>query len=156
MKSISDVLFEDQIPPKMRKLFKGQKQAVDELLRNAAYGRESIWIEEKGGLPKVLSQSLSRAVKKAENLQGGSPSKWKWGNYHQLAFSHPLSSVKPLNYLFNREGRIPVGGSSVTVQAAANKEDGTVNHGGSWRFVIDTQNMNTAFHLVDQGNPDIH
>ncbi len=151
MKSISDVLFEDQIPPEMRKLFKGQKQAVDELLRNAANGRESIWIEEKGGLQEVLSQSLSTAVKEAEDLQGSSPTKWKWGNYHQLAFSHPLSSVKPLNYLFNREGRIPVGGSSVTVQAAANKDDGTVNHGGSWRFVIDTQYMNTAYHLVGPG-----
>nr|WP_264739526.1 penicillin acylase family protein [Cytobacillus firmus] len=151
MKSISDVLFEDQISPKMRKLFKGQKQAVDELLRNAANGRESRWIEEKGGLEKVLSRSLSSAVKKASELQGNNLSEWTWGDYHQLAFSHPLSSVKPLNFLFNREGRIPVGGSSVTVQAAANKEDGTVNHGGSWRFVMDTQNMNTAYHLVGPG-----
>lgn len=151
MKSISDILFEKEISPEMRKLFKGQKQAVDELLRNAANGRESIWFEKNGGLKKVLLRSLSTAVKEAEKLQGNCPSKWKWGNYHQLAFSHPLSSVKPLNYLFNREGRIPVGGSSVTVQAAANKEDGTVNHGGSWRFVIDTQNMNTAFHLVGPG-----
>lgn len=151
MKSISDVLFEDEITPEMRKLFKGQKQAVDELLRNAAKGRVSRWIEEKGGLEEVLSRSLSSAVKKAADLQGNNLSEWKWGDYHQLAFSHPLSSVKPLNFLFNREGRIPVGGSSVTVQAAANKEDGTVNHGGSWRFVMDTQNMNTAYHLVGPG-----
>ncbi|MEK3854596.1 penicillin acylase family protein [Cytobacillus sp. FSL H8-0458] len=151
MKSISDILFEDQISPQMRKLFKGQKQAVDALLRTAANGKEGIWIEEKGGLQEILSQSLSTAVQEAEDLQGSSPSKWKWGNYHQLAFSHPLSSVKPLNYLFNRQGRIPVGGSSVTVQAAAHKDDGTVNHGGSWRFVIDTQNMNTAYHLVGPG-----
>ncbi|WP_181782250.1 MULTISPECIES: penicillin acylase family protein [Cytobacillus] len=151
MKNISDVLFEDEISAEMRKLFKGQKQAVDELLRNAAKGRESRWIEEKGGLEEVLSRSLSSAVKKAAELQGNNLSEWKWGDYHQLAFSHPLSSVKPLNFLFNREGQIPVGGSSVTVQAAANKEDGTVNHGGSWRFVVDTQNMNTAYHLVGPG-----
>ncbi|KON88458.1 beta-lactam antibiotic acylase [Sporosarcina globispora] len=151
MKSISDVLFEDQISPEMKKLFKGQKQAVDELLRNAASGKESRWIDEKGGLQEVLSQSLRSALQEAADLQGNNLSKWKWGDYHQLAFSHPLSSVKPLNYLFNREGRLPVGGSSVTVQAAANKKDGTVNHGGPWRFVIDTDNMNTAYHLVGPG-----
>lgn len=62
----------------MRKLFKGQKQAVDELLRNAANGRESRWIEEKGGLEEVLSRSLSSAVKKAADLQGNNLSEWKW------------------------------------------------------------------------------
>ncbi len=151
MKNLYDVLFEGQIPSEMRKLFKGQKQAVDEMMRRAAEGTESEWIAEKGGLEEVLHKSLFLSVKEAEALQGKSMSNWKWGDYHQLAFSHPLSSVEPLNYLFNRKGRIPVGGSSVTVQAAANKDDGTVNHGGSWRFVIDTSNMHTAFHLVGPG-----
>ncbi|MDP1417092.1 penicillin acylase family protein [Peribacillus simplex] len=46
---------------------------------------------------------------------------------------------------------MPVGGSSVTVQAAAFLDDGTVNHGGSWRFVIDLADMNQGYHLVGPG-----
>ena len=154
MKKISDVLFEDEISMEMRGLFKGQKQAVDELIRRAAKGNEGPWMKEKGGLSNVLYKSFQLALKDAENLQGSSPAKWKWGEYHQIYFPHSLSSVKPLNYLFNKEGSIPVGGSSVTVQAAANKEDGTVNHGGSWRFVIDMADMNTGYHLVGPGQAE--
>jgi hypothetical protein len=54
----------------MRKLFKGQKQAVDEIMRRAAEGTESEWIAEKGGFEEVLHKSLILAVKEAEALQG--------------------------------------------------------------------------------------
>lgn len=151
MKKIPDVIFQDQISLEMRELFKGQKQAIDQLIRAADSGQEGTWIAEKGGLQNVLLESLQLAIKDISTLQGQDINKWKWGNYHQIYFPHPLSSVKPLNFLFNMEGSIPVGGSSVTVQAAANKEDGTVNHGGSWRFVIDTENMNAGYHLVGPG-----
>ncbi|KOP82562.1 penicillin acylase family protein [Cytobacillus solani] len=154
MKKISDVLFQDEISTEMRGLFKGQKQAVDELIRRAAKGNEGPWIKENGGLSNVLHKSLQLALKDVESLQGSTLAKWKWGEYHQIYFPHSLSSVKPLNYLFNKEGSIPVGGSSVTVQAAANKEDGTVNHGGSWRFVIDTAEMNVGYHLVGPGQSE--
>ncbi|MFE8694809.1 penicillin acylase family protein [Cytobacillus sp. FJAT-53684] len=151
MKKISDVLFQDEISSEMRGLFKGQKQAVDELIRRAATGIEGPWITEKGGLQEVLHKSLQLALEEATELQGDHLNKWKWGEYHQIYFPHSLSSIKPLNYLFNKEGSLPVGGSSVTVQAAANKDDGTVNHGGSWRFVIDTADMSTGNHLVGPG-----
>ncbi|MBP2239762.1 penicillin amidase [Cytobacillus eiseniae] len=151
MKKIADVLFQDEITPEMRDLFKGQKQAVDELIRRADKGMNGPWITEHGGLENVLQEALQLALAEGKELQGDKLSKWKWGDYHQIYFPHSLSSMKPLNYLFNKEGKIPVGGSSVTVQAAANKDDGTVNHGGSWRFVIDTSDMNIGYHLVGPG-----
>ncbi|WP_258309114.1 hypothetical protein [Cytobacillus oceanisediminis] len=61
MKNLYDVLFEGQIPSGMRKLFKGQKQAVDEIMRRAAEGTESEWIAEKGGLEEVLNFSSQRS-----------------------------------------------------------------------------------------------
>ncbi|MCM3454017.1 penicillin acylase family protein [Heyndrickxia oleronia] len=151
MTKISDVLFNKEISVEMLEKFGGRKQAVDELLRHAAEGNPGPWIKENGGLQAVLKKSFELAINEIKDEQGNSVSKWSWGEYHQLYFPHPLSSVKPLNYLFNSDGRIPVGGSSVTVQAAANKNDGTVNHGGSWRFVIDTANMDSAYHLVGPG-----
>lgn len=151
MAKISDVLFNKEISVEMLEKFGGRKQAVDELLRHAADGNPGPWIKENGGLQAVLKKSFDLAINEIKDEQGNSVSTWSWGEFHQLYFPHPLSSVKPLNYLFNSDGRIPVGGSSVTVQAAANKNDGTVNHGGSWRFVIDTANMDSAYHLVGPG-----
>ncbi|WP_075981694.1 penicillin acylase family protein [Bacillus massilinigeriensis] len=151
MKKIPVVLFHKEIPEKMLDKFGGQKQAIDELIRRASEGNPGPWMVENGGLKEVLEKSLSLALKEIESKQGKDVEDWEWGKYHQLYFAHPLSSVKPLNYLFNRDGKIPVGGSSVTVQAAANKEDGTVNHGGSWRFVIDTRDMNSGYHIVGPG-----
>ncbi|MDZ5474516.1 penicillin acylase family protein [Bacillus sp. 31A1R] len=151
MRKIQDTLFKDEISNEMMNLFGGKRQAVDELLRRADEGNPGPWIEEKGGLKIVLEKSLKLALSEIESLQGSELEDWKWGEYHQVAFTHPLSSIKPLNYLFNREGTMPVGGSQVTVQAAAFRDDGIVNHGGSWRFVIDTADMNKGYHLVGPG-----
>lgn len=151
IKEIQDVLFEDEISEETLDLFGGRWQAIDELIRRAVAGNPGPWIEENGGLTKVLETALARALDDLEESYGANMRKWEWGEFHQVYFPHPLSSVKPLNLLFNHSGRIPVGGSKVTVQAAAFKDDGTVNHGGSWRFVIDSNDMTTGHHLVGPG-----
>lgn len=150
-REIQDVLFEEEISKEALDLFGGRRQAIDELIRRAMEGRPGPWIEENGGLQQVLEESLTRVLDELDNSYGSNMEKWEWGDYHQVYFPHPLSSVSPLNLLFNFDGRKAVGGSTVTVQAAAFKEDGTVNHGGSWRFVIDTSDMNTGHHLVGPG-----
>jgi penicillin G amidase len=150
-REIQDVLFEDEIPAETMDLFGGKRQAVDELLRRAVEGDPGPWIEEKGGLNVVLENALLRVIGELEESYGSNMEKWEWGDYHQVYFPHPLSSVSPLNLLFNNSGKVPVGGSTVTVQAAAFKDDGTVNHGGSWRFVIDMDESNNGHHLVGPG-----
>ncbi|MGN1400622.1 MAG: penicillin acylase family protein [Bacillus sp. (in: firmicutes)] len=151
MSAVSDVLFEESIPEDVLDLFKGRKAAVDQLLRNAIDGNPGPWIEEKDGLAKVLEASFDQAIDKMTDLQGKTVREWKWGDFHQVRFDHPLSAVTPLKYLFNPSGGLAVGGSSVTVQAAANKKDGTVNHGGSWRFIADLSDLGKAYHLVGPG-----
>lgn len=151
MGEISKTIFADEIPDDMIQLFRGRKQAVDQLLRKADEGKPIIWIDEKGGLSKVLHESLKKAITKGVSIQGENLSKWKWGEYHQVYFNHPLSSVNPLQHLFNYKGGLPAGGSAVTVQAAAFDEKGTINHGGSWRFVADLANLEEASHLVGPG-----
>ncbi|QFK69991.1 penicillin acylase family protein [Pradoshia sp. D12] len=151
MAEISDTLFADDISEEMLTLFRGRKQAVDQLLRKALNGEKSIWIEDKGGLKTVLETSLKKAVTKGKEIQGGVLSNWRWGDYHQIQFKHPLSSVSPLQYVFNYKGELESGGSAVTVQAAGYDTKGTINHGGSWRFIADLSDLSKASHIVGPG-----
>lgn len=152
MEEISSLLFLDDINKDMMKLFDGRAQVVDELLRDAANGEPGIWITEKGGLQPVLEKSLQNAVDRAEQLQGDDPSEWEWGQLHAVQFSHPLSSVTPLNYLFNSGDPLPMRGSRITVGAAGwNSETGEVNHGASWRSVVDMKNPLESYNVVGPG-----
>lgn len=56
--------------------------------------------------------------------------------------------MRLLGFFFNREKPVPVGGSNITVQAASYGDDGIVNHGASWRFVIDTKDMSNGYHIT--------
>ncbi|UOY91968.1 penicillin acylase family protein [Ectobacillus sp. JY-23] len=152
MKEISVVLFEKDISSNVIKLFEDKAQVTDTLIRKAAAGERSLWIEEMGGLQEVLSTSLQRTLTKIEKQQGKNMKNWTWGTFHRVAFSHPLSSVGPLSYIFNSQSPIPLSGSRVTVQAAGwDEETGIVNHGAPWRFVIDTSNMDKGYHIVGPG-----
>ncbi len=152
MKDMTKLLFEKQIPDDILALFEGKQQVVDELLRKSLNGEKSIWVEEQGGINKLLTTSLDRVLTELDDKYGKSPTDWKWGDYHQLYFEHPLSAaVKPLKWFFNSEDPLPIGGSQVTVQAASYPESGIVDHGASWRFVADTADLSRAYHIVGPG-----
>jgi penicillin amidase len=152
MKEIPLTLFKDAVPKEMDALFEGKQGIVDELLRRAFKGDESEWFSDKGGLDQVLLTSFENVVASLNEEYGDDPEAWKWGDYHQLYFGHPLSSASPvLKWLFNHEKPVPVGGSQITVGAANYNEEGIVNHGASWRFVIDAANLNKGHHIVGPG-----
>ncbi|MFS0673933.1 penicillin acylase family protein [Ornithinibacillus sp. 179-J 7C1 HS] len=150
---IQDMLFEKNIPDSMMGLFEGKGQAVDNLLRKAASGEELIWITETGGLENLLATSLETTVTKLSTEYGNDLSAWEWGDYHKVQFYHPLSSASPLlEFFFNREKPIPVGGSGITPMATSyENETGEVDHGASWRFVIDMSDIGTGYHIVGPG-----
>ncbi|KGA97862.1 beta-lactam antibiotic acylase [Alkalihalobacillus alcalophilus ATCC 27647 = CGMCC 1.3604] len=154
MRKIADVLFNEQVPEEMRDLFNGERAAVDQLLRRALAGNPGPWVEEAGGFEDVLTEALIMTLDQIEAAEGSNMSQWKWGNFHQVHFTHPLSSVSPLNYLFNSKGGQPVAGSQVTVQAAAFRDNGVVNHGASWRYVIDMEHSTEAYHIVGPGQSE--
>ncbi len=145
------VLFEDQIPSENYELFKGRKPVLDQIVRNALAGNPGPWIKEYGGIAKLLEDSLQLALKDIKESQGNDIKDWTWGEYHQVHFDHPLSSVSPLQYVFNSKGGVPANGSGVTVQAAGFKTDGTTDHGASWRFVADLSDLSVTNHLVGPG-----
>ncbi|WP_174614348.1 penicillin acylase family protein [Virgibacillus ihumii] len=150
MEEIELILFEDAIPDDVMELFGGKGQTTDKILRK---GNKSVWIQDKGGMQNVLHQALQHALKPLTETYGNDLKTWEWGDYHKVQFYHPLSAISPvLEYFFNREDPIPVGGSSVTPMAASYApETGIVDHGASWRFVIDTADMNKGYHIVGPG-----
>lgn len=148
MKEIEAVLYEE-VAEDMMDLFSSKGQTTDELLRNAD---DSIWIKEKGGITALLKGTLKTTVEKLEDSYGKKQENWKWGDYHQVQFKHPLASAnKVLAYVFNKEKPLPVSGSAVTPLAARANDEGIVNHGASWRFVIDMEESTTGYHIVGPG-----
>ncbi|MFI8574563.1 penicillin acylase family protein [Rossellomorea aquimaris] len=152
MNEISTGLFKKEIPKDMIKLFEGRQSVVDELIRKAHQGEESKWFVDRGGYKTFITASFTQAIDELEEAYGSSMDEWEWGLYHKVYFEHPLSGASSvLKRFLNDRDPEPVGGSRVTVGAASYNDSGTVNHGASWRFVIDTENMNNGYHIVGPG-----
>ncbi|WP_171051895.1 penicillin acylase family protein [Alteribacter natronophilus] len=96
-------------------------------------------------------ETFVHAVEKSTELQGGSPSDWAWGEWHTMTVRHPLSSVWPLEHLFD-VGAFEVGGSGATPGAHSyNEETGRVTHGAGWRFVADLSFEEPARDVLNPG-----
>ncbi|HLS08437.1 penicillin acylase family protein [Lentibacillus sp.] len=150
MHEIESLLYDDEIPEAVMDLFGGKGQTTDQLLRK---GNDSVWIQDNGGLQEVFAASLESTLDQLVDEYGSTMPDWQWGDYHRVQFYHPLSDISPiLAFFFNREEPIPTGGSSVTPMAASHDaETGIVDHGASWRFVIDTVNLMRGYHTVGPG-----
>ncbi|MGM9985859.1 MAG: penicillin acylase family protein [Bacillaceae bacterium] len=152
MNQMSKSLFEKELSKEMMDLFEGRELILDKMIRQGSTGKEGSWIKDAGGYKSLLATTFKKAVKEASKIQGDNTEKWKWGDYHQIVFNHPLSSVSPLNLLFNGDNNYPANGSRTTVQAAGyDNETGEVTHGGSWRGVMDLQDLSESYHLVGPG-----
>ncbi|MEB2280359.1 penicillin acylase family protein [Lysinibacillus xylanilyticus] len=151
MEKLQEVLFKDQMPEDMYELMYGKFNITDQLLRTAYAGKNSIWIEEQGGVDATVYKALELTVAQIEDQFGKNVSKWKWGNFHQLTFDHTLSKASPILAAYFNAKKVPIGGSKVTVQAADNDLAGNVNHGASWRFVVDVGDLSSAYHIVGPG-----
>src|SRR5699024_12292874 len=104
-------------------------------------------IKVHGSLTKELHKALTSEVKELEDEDGAKQEKWQCGDYHQVQFRHPLSDAnKLLDFVFNRTEPLPVDGSSVTPMAAAHDGTGLVDHGASWRFVVDMNDPTNGHH----------
>src|SRR5690625_2367002 len=148
--AIEDILYKD-ISEDVMEMFSARGQTTDKLLR---MGDRSIWIDENGGLTETVYDALRIAMIELGDAYGSDPNKWKWGDYHQVQFKHPLSTAnKYLAYIFNKKP-LPMNGSNVTPMAASYKNEGVVNHGASWRFVIDLDNIHLGYHIVGPGQSE--
>ena len=148
MNKIEEILYEE-ISEDTINLFSAKGQTTDELIRK---GDESLWITKQGGLGNVLKQSLQATISELQDEHGKNIEKWSWGDFHQVQFRHPVGSAnKWLSYIFNANKPIPTDGSAFTPLAARANAEGNVNHGASWRFVIDLADISTGYHIVAPG-----
>ena len=151
MKQLQIDMFRDEMPADVYELMPGKNQITDELLRKGYSGEESVWLDEHQGVDQWVYDSFSNAMKSIANDFGDKQKKWSWGEYHQLTFPHPLASASPIFEKFLNPEKQPIGGSNITVQAASFKDDGSVNHGASWRFVADLEDLTKTYHVVGPG-----
>lgn len=151
MTAIREEVLQPQMSDEIFKMMPAKGQIVDEMLRQAFQGQPGTFIEEAGGVEKVVQQAYEKTIAAIEKDFGKQPTKWQWGDYHLLTFNHSLGSASPiLAKIFNPKP-VPIGGSGVTVQAAGSRADGTVDHGASWRFVADIADLEKTYHTVGPG-----
>ena len=134
--------------------------AVDQLWKN----KTSIWFDDvtttnkKEGFDDIVQKSFRDSVKWLKEKSGGDPSKWEWGDIHQLTLEHPLGSVKILDQVFKfNRGPYPVGGSSHTLCPYQYKlsDPYKVVHGASHRHIYSLANWDESLSIIPTGNSGI-
>lgn len=151
IKQLPETLLADEFPEDVFDMLAGKNHITDKMMRDAFAGEEGVWVTEYGGAEKWLVDSLEAAVAEIDDEQGNDLADWTWGEHHQLTFPHPLAGASPIFAEFLNPDPVPIGGSNITVQAAASTSEGNVNHGASWRFVADLADLSSAYHIVGPG-----
>ena len=151
IKQLPVSMLSESMPEDVYKLLPGKGAITDQMMRDAYKGEPGAWVEEYGGVDKWVFDSFVKAIDDIEGLYGNKVADWRWGDFHQLEFPHALSGASPIFEHFLNPKRQAIGGSNVTVQAAAFKEDGTVDHGAPWRFVADLSDLSKANHILGPG-----
>ncbi|MGO1060431.1 penicillin acylase family protein [Planococcus sp. FY231025] len=151
IKQLPETLLAESFPEDVFTLLPGKNHITDEMMRDAFEGNEGAWIKEYGGTGKWLADALETSVREIEEEFGEDPEDWEWGEDHKLTFPHPLAGASPIFAEFLNPDPVPIGGSNITVQAAAFDSEGNVDHGASWRFVADLSDLSSAHHIVGPG-----
>ncbi|WP_040285687.1 penicillin acylase family protein [Sporosarcina koreensis] len=151
MTQLPKLMFAPDMPEDVYAFMPGKPQLTDQFLRNSYDGEAPSWVADYGGADRWVYDAFEKTIAGLKEDYGDNPEKWQWGDYHQLVFPHPLSGASPMLARFLDPDRQPVGGSGITVQAASFKEDGSANHGASWRFVADLNDLSKAYHIVGPG-----
>lgn len=151
IKQLPATLFKDQMPKDIYDLMGGKGNITDTMIRESFSGQDGAWVSEHGGIDAWMMDSFETAVASINDEFGDKSGDWKWGDYHQLTFDHPLSGASPIFAYFLNPKPVPIGGSNITTQAAGFTEDGSVDHGASWRFIADLQDLSSTYHIVGPG-----
>ncbi len=151
MKQLPIVMFSKDMPEDVYELLPAKGSITDEMLRDAYAGEPGAWVNGYGSVDKWVFDSFEQSIEDIEELFGDKVASWKWGDFHQLEFPHALSGASPIFEYFLNPKPQAIGGSNVTVQAAAFEDDGTVDHGAAWRFVADLSDLSKAYQIVGPG-----
>jgi len=115
-------------------------------------GQEISWCDDISTVPienfsDLVVPSWNASVAWLSDNYGKDSYEWKWGNVHQISFTHALGSVNLLKKLFRLEqGPFEVGGGSHTVSPYSYDltQPFTANHGSAIRLIYSTTNWDNS------------
>ena len=134
--------------------------AVDSIWKN----RKSLWFddistkERKEGFTDMVRKSYRESVAWLTEELGGDPGSWKWREIHRFTLSHPLGSVKLLNFLFGlNRGPFEMGGSFHTVCPYSYNfgKPFAVTDGASERHIFSTSDWDKSLTVIPTGTSGI-
>jgi len=119
--------------------------AADTRVAVEAVTEPGAWLDADGR-DTLVRRTLAAAWRETRERLGGDPARWRWGDLHRIAFTHPL---EPYADEETREAmslpELPMGGSGYTANNTAYApEDFEVRAGASWRMVLDVGNWDAA------------
>ncbi|MBI5842880.1 MAG: penicillin acylase family protein [Chloroflexi bacterium] len=109
----------------------------------------SWWGGDRAG---ILTAALTASMDELSASLGDDPSKWTWGDLHQMNFSHPLGSVAILKPIFSR-GPYPTGGNWNTVDSGAYYPDKAYGMvlGPAYRIISDPADWDQSRSIIPSG-----
>ncbi|MCH2045144.1 MAG: penicillin acylase family protein [Saprospiraceae bacterium] len=118
---------------------------------------DSLWLKEISK-EELLDKALVQTIAYLKKHLGSNIQAWKWGELHQLTYSHILSQQKPLDEVFN-VGSFPISGDTDTLCQTAflgGEHFGDTIVAASYRQIINMGNLGASkcvSPLGQSGNP---
>ncbi|MDX9941120.1 MAG: penicillin acylase family protein [Bacteroidales bacterium] len=156
-------LLMDEMGEELYKEFLGDRASVNAIFMHVWKDRHSSWInrvdtDHNETLEDLVVMSFRESVQWLEEKLGKDPSKWQWGDIHQITISHPMGTVKLLDRLLGlNKGPFPIGGSYHTVApyGYSFRNPYNVLHGASQRHIFQPHNWSENYMIIPTGTSGI-
>lgn len=112
---------------------------LSEMLRILASSDKRLGDDPAAARDAIIDHALASGWKKAVELGGLDPARWKWGDLHRVTIAHSLSSNAAIAAAFPKiEGGRSGGDGTTPMARGFNPKRGfNVSHGASYLFVAD-------------------
>lgn len=153
-------LLADEMGVKLYGEFLGSSLLREYAIQNVMEAKDSLWCDDTGTpdtietFTDIMQKSFRDTVALLQDNHGRNMDNWQWGKIHRFTLSHPLGSVKVLNWLFRfNSGPYEVGGSSHTVcpYSYPLNEPFGVTWGASHRHIYTLANWDESLTVIPTG-----
>lgn len=137
MPALSTEFYDGIMPAAARDLIPSVN--LSEMLRILASPDKRLGDDPVAARDAIVDRALAAGWKRAIELGGSDPARWKWGDLHRVNIAHPLSSNPAIAAAFPKiEGGRSGGDGTTPMARGFNPRRGfNVSHGASYLFVAD-------------------
>lgn len=150
-----------------------QSRLFDELPDGLASGDGDRWFEVVRGLlldpgspwwdavatpdraerrDEILAAAMSDAYAELTDRLGGDPSRWRWGQLHQLVVDPGPASIAPARWLFNRSPQAAAGSGDAVNATGAQAGGYQTGMAASMRMIVDLSDLDESRWVQLTGN----